>query len=1150
VTTPPSITSQPVGQNLLAGAAAIFTVSAAGSATLLYEWRKDGSVVFGARYQGLGTNQLRIPSTIEADTGLYTVVVSNSVGSVTSNAASLNISAPVQITNQPIGVSVQVQNPFTLSVGASGPSPLIYQWRKNGVSIANATQAVFNVQAAAIGDAGSYDVVVRNIALGSQAISSMAIVSVTPEPEGPDVLQNPTDTSAVIGLSASFTVVVGSLGHSFQWQREMTGSFQNISGANNALYSISAVASVDAGRYRVVVSRNGASLNSSPATLTVVDAMQITEQPVSIERAVGGIANFTVTASGSGLSYRWSKLVNGSDVPLVNSVNRVAGAQTESLTLSALVVADGANYRVQVRDATGAERMSTYATLTVTQPPEVCSAPNVPMPVSPTAGANTTQSPQFSWSTVVHETAGCNIAYHLTLSPINSCTASVAERLNFNNLASPAQDFPANLTAAQTYYWCVRSETNSGVASAWSAPQAFRVQSGVIPVPTVQILPAGTSEFFPAGETEILVSLTGGEAGALAILYELQGSERVLVGQRAYNTSGSVDFIVPLSNVDRVNRFDYQGVTQRALVFGLYSDLASYYFDPNLILDPAPILKDAVDADFVLNGNQMNFSKVANATGYEVYRRVGLEECNNENVDCFLGSSPFKQLIRFNVGGTLPAGITDEGDHFQFTDSEQASLIPIPANTGVSYFVVGFNDRSRTVRSNSVSYLDTQMVSIVRNAGGSPISPTLAVQALPDGRTIRVWATNLGGYGLDNSADLVAHVLYKAIPDNVDPDVDPLSLISFTDLAGLSRRYQTADTLRRITIDGTVQNSILLSEHVGEPGKIYAHLVCLKDVSGNPTNTAVDQHCFRALAPRLIDETAPDFRGVSRLTAMADGKSLKVEWPAAVGFVPDEPGSPVGSEIIQYEVGFTNAFNARNEPDFSRGSTKIVEDTDALSTVITDLQTDSEYAVFVRAVDQAPNRTDGGVILREKTLDNNPHAPSAKFLLGSQPGEVILVVNVFDRNIVLGDQVSLAGLQVGSSARAMSVVERLPSLIIGSTAQAATALGGTDQAFIKVRLDLSDSLTIDSLRGFFYVIEVKDQEGNRGRIEGKARLIEGTSNGATGFVGAGVGGGCARIEQKLEDKGSPLVLFVLIGLGFGLVYRSRSRFARRLATRN
>jgi len=76
--------------------------------------------------------------------GSYTVVVANSVNSVTSSAAVLTVNpAPVapSITQQPVSQTVTAGANVTLSVTATGTAPLTYQWRKDGQNIAGATSA-------------------------------------------------------------------------------------------------------------------------------------------------------------------------------------------------------------------------------------------------------------------------------------------------------------------------------------------------------------------------------------------------------------------------------------------------------------------------------------------------------------------------------------------------------------------------------------------------------------------------------------------------------------------------------------------------------------------------------------------------------------------------------------------------------------------------------------------------------------------------------------------------------------------------------------------------------------------------------------------------------------------------------------------------
>ncbi|MGH9744196.1 MAG: choice-of-anchor D domain-containing protein, partial [Candidatus Acidiferrum sp.] len=85
----PTITTQPVNQAVTAGQTAIFTVAAGGTATLSYQWQKNGANIAGAT----GTNYTT-PATATTDSGsTFRVVVTNTAGSVMSSAATLTVSA-------------------------------------------------------------------------------------------------------------------------------------------------------------------------------------------------------------------------------------------------------------------------------------------------------------------------------------------------------------------------------------------------------------------------------------------------------------------------------------------------------------------------------------------------------------------------------------------------------------------------------------------------------------------------------------------------------------------------------------------------------------------------------------------------------------------------------------------------------------------------------------------------------------------------------------------------------------------------------------------------------------------------------------------------------------------------------------------------
>jgi hypothetical protein len=83
-----AIANQPVDQSIPMGLSATFAVTATGS-SLQYQWAKNGAVIAGATGSSYTT-----PATTFADTGAdFSVTVSNSAGTVTSNAASLTVTA-------------------------------------------------------------------------------------------------------------------------------------------------------------------------------------------------------------------------------------------------------------------------------------------------------------------------------------------------------------------------------------------------------------------------------------------------------------------------------------------------------------------------------------------------------------------------------------------------------------------------------------------------------------------------------------------------------------------------------------------------------------------------------------------------------------------------------------------------------------------------------------------------------------------------------------------------------------------------------------------------------------------------------------------------------------------------------------------------
>ena len=156
---PPSITSQPIGGNIPLGNQLSISLMVAGDYPMSYQWYKDTALIVGKT-----DPSLNILSVAASDAGSYTVTVSNSGGSVTSNAAVVTIApaAPPTISYQPMSQTINIGSALLLSVGAQGAPTLTYQWKKNSVFLPSFTESNLSIANAQQSDEGIYSVVVSN----------------------------------------------------------------------------------------------------------------------------------------------------------------------------------------------------------------------------------------------------------------------------------------------------------------------------------------------------------------------------------------------------------------------------------------------------------------------------------------------------------------------------------------------------------------------------------------------------------------------------------------------------------------------------------------------------------------------------------------------------------------------------------------------------------------------------------------------------------------------------------------------------------------------------------------------------------------------------------------------------------------------------
>jgi alpha-tubulin suppressor-like RCC1 family protein len=251
------------------------------------------------------------------------------------------------ISEDPKDRTVFVGQSAKFDFGASGKPPFTFQWFRNGIAIAGATEAVYITPAVTAADDGAkYSVKITN-AQGS-ITSKDATLTVK---AGPSITTEPVAQTVNVGASATFTVAATGEQLQYQWLRDE----QPISGATSATYTLSATAAADDGALiSVLVGNPGGVISSRAVTLTVLAAPSVTVQPVSQTLVAGDALVLGVTALGGNLRYQWRR--NGRD--LEGATNRV-------LRIEAVALADdNASYSVTVTNSLGSVS-SNAATLRV-----------------------------------------------------------------------------------------------------------------------------------------------------------------------------------------------------------------------------------------------------------------------------------------------------------------------------------------------------------------------------------------------------------------------------------------------------------------------------------------------------------------------------------------------------------------------------------------------------------------------------------------------------------------------------------------------------------------------------------------------------------------------------------------------------------------
>jgi len=258
----PTVVTQPQSLNISSGQTATFTVVPNGTLPLSYQWYFNTNTPVAN-----ATNAtLTLSNVQDADAGGYSVIITNSFGSVTSAVVTLTVNTPPSINTQPADLTVIPGQTAMFTVGADGSQPLYYQWYYNtNTPLTGATSPTLTLTNVQPGAAGSYSVVVSNTT--AVVTSSYAILTVNTNPTAPVFTLQPASVTAREQGNASFTgAAVGTAPISYQW------NFNDapISGATSNTLSLTNIQLSAGGNYTLVAANDIGATTSSVAVLTVV----------------------------------------------------------------------------------------------------------------------------------------------------------------------------------------------------------------------------------------------------------------------------------------------------------------------------------------------------------------------------------------------------------------------------------------------------------------------------------------------------------------------------------------------------------------------------------------------------------------------------------------------------------------------------------------------------------------------------------------------------------------------------------------------------------------------------------------------------------------------------------------------------------------
>ncbi len=540
------INVQPSNLSLCAASSGSFT-TVAGDPFSNYQWyvSTDGGLTFQAIVQGgiygdPGLSTLNLSGLTAANNGYqFYCIVGNCGGNLTSNTVTLNFGGiPATILAQPTANIIACANSISqIIINVQNQTSIQWEYSTNGgVTFSNAVLPEFsgaNTQTLEINPVNAnmdgWMFWVRIVDCNGVIYSQTSTLNIQPSPSVQ--VQPPAQVSVCTGGSLNVSCT-GNNTNFYQWQINLGTGFTNLVDGMGVTGSATSNLTVNP----VPLGWTNATLrcqlfgNCPPVAFsTEVDVIfdngaSITAQPANQLVCPGGAANFSIAATGTGLSYAWQVSTDGGTTfTALTDGAGISGSSTQALSVANITAAmNGHQYRCIVSGGCNGNINSNAAVLSInTSTPTFTQQPT---PVGACEG-------QAAGMTVLLFGNPSGVNYQWEIDPGNGVFSPLADTGSFSGTGTNQLAFVVDASLIGATIRCKATQCSIEVTSL-SAPVIVNLKPRVLTQPNPTVVCIGQNGLISLSASGTALNYQWQMSPGSGIFTDISNTDTVFVGSQ------------------------------------------------------------------------------------------------------------------------------------------------------------------------------------------------------------------------------------------------------------------------------------------------------------------------------------------------------------------------------------------------------------------------------------------------------------------------------------------------------------------------------------------------------------------------------------------------------------------------------------------